>query len=258
MKSRVLTAIGLIPFVLGAFFCASPLPISLLAIVAGAIGISELTKLLKTPAAWLGLLWPVLFYFSMGPSLGGGFLLPFYFVGVFAAWQASTDTKAAPYIAPFASLWLLIPLISLVMLHGTAHTSQTWNFTTPILLAVLPLWGGDTAAIFAGKAFGTHPLAPKISPKKTVEGAFANLIACIAVAAIVANAIGQTWTTGIICGVITGTLGQAGDLFESALKRTAGVKDSGTLLPGHGGILDRIDSILFTAPLVWLVIMLVK
>ena len=144
-------------------------------------------------------------------------------------------------------LWVLGPLVSLVELHKAGELAIAWNFHTPLLLVFLPLWAGDTAAIFAGKAFGKHPLAPNISPKKTWEGAIANFAACILAAWGTAVWVGIAPAWGVLIGVITGVLGQTGDLFESWLKRQAGVKDSGNLLPGHGGILDRIDSLLFTA-----------
>lgn len=147
----------------------------------------------------------------------------------------------------FLPLWVLVPLISLVKLHQASNTALQFDFHTPLLLAFIPLWAGDTAAIFAGKAFGKRLLAPSISPKKTWEGAIANFVACVLVAwgTAVWVGIGPAW--GVLIGVITGVLGQVGDLFESGLKRQADVKDSGSLLPGHGGILDRIDSLLFTA-----------
>ena len=150
----------------------------------------------------------------------------------------------------FAGLWIGAPLLALICLHKLSGSHSLFVTRAPILLAMVPLWAGDTAAIFAGKAFGKHLLAPTISPKKTVEGSVANLLACIAVSIPLAIWLNYSWATGLACGLCAGILGQAGDLFESALKRRAGVKDSGTLLPGHGGILDRIDSLLFTAPAV--------
>lgn len=138
-------------------------------------------------------------------------------------------------------------MFALWELHKHSDKTIPWDFHTPLLLVFLPLWAGDTAAIFAGKAFGKHLLAPNISPKKTWEGAIANFLACILAAWGTAVWVGIAPAWGVLIGVITGILGQAGDLFESWLKRQAGVKDSGNLLPGHGGILDRIDSLLFTA-----------
>ena len=115
------------------------------------------------------------------------------------------------------------------------------------------IWVGDSAAYYVGKSLGRHPLAPKISPKKTVEGAVAGLAA-----SVVAGVLGGSWFLGepwLGFGVISGAtaiMGQIGDLAESALKRSAGVKDSSSILPGHGGMLDRLDSLIFAAPVFYL------
>jgi phosphatidate cytidylyltransferase len=154
-----------------------------------------------------------------------------------------------------AGLWCAMPMAALVFLHQHGqHSQHGWRFATPALLAILPLWGGDTAAYFVGRKWGKRLLAPAISPKKTWEGAIANLAACIAVAVPVAIWIGYAWFVGLACGLAAGVGGQLGDLFESYVKRRAGAKDSGALLPGHGGLLDRIDSLLFTAPVVAIIV----
>jgi phosphatidate cytidylyltransferase len=135
-------------------------------------------------------------------------------------------------------------------LHQTFPAETLWNVRTPLLLAVVPVWAGDIAGIFVGRAWGRRPLAPQISPNKTVEGAVGNLLACLAAGAALGVWTGFGPGLGLAAGALGGTFGQAGDLFESSLKRSAGVKDSGNLLPGHGGILDRIDSLLFALPVV--------
>jgi phosphatidate cytidylyltransferase len=99
-------------------------------------------------------------------------------------------------------------------------------------------------------------LAPTISPKKTVEGGIANVLACIGFACLLAPLLHVELWRGALCGVAAGLLGQAGDLLESALKRRFNVKDSGTILPGHGGVLDRIDSLIFTAIPVAMILLL--
>ena len=117
------------------------------------------------------------------------------------------------------------------------------------LTVILATWVGDSAALFAGMALGKRKLAPMISPNKSQEGAIAGLLASIVVGAVSFQGFGLgTWTLGLIAGVVIGLSGQIGDLAESALKRQAGVKDSGSLVPGHGGILDRIDALLFAFP----------
>ena len=122
-------------------------------------------------------------------------------------------------------------------------------------MALVPVWAGDIAAIFAGRALGKRLLAPKVSPKKTVEGSVANLLAAVLAAWLLGRLLHVSDTRSLGAGLAVGLLGQAGDLFESWLKRRAGVKDSGVLLPGHGGVLDRLDSVLFAAPAVALIVL---
>lgn len=120
-----------------------------------------------------------------------------------------------------------------------------------VMLTMAPLWAGDSAAYFVGRAFGKRKLAPQLSPNKTWEGAWANFGACGVVGTLLAMSLGVSVGTGLLLGAGIGILGQVGDLFESAMKRSLGIKDFGALLPGHGGALDRFDSALFCAPYVW-------
>jgi len=117
-----------------------------------------------------------------------------------------------------------------------------------VFVLVLAVWGMDTAAYAFGKVVGRRKLCPAISPGKTVEGAIAGLLAAVVLTAGPGRWLGLPLAQGLALGAGIGVLGQLGDLFESLLKRRAGVKDSGSLLPGHGGILDRFDSLLFAAP----------
>ncbi len=120
-----------------------------------------------------------------------------------------------------------------------------------LLVLMVVVWGMDTAAYAVGKAIGRRKLCPSISPGKTVEGALAALVAPALLLSAAGHWLGLPLHHALILGAAIGVVGQAGDLFESMLKRWAGVKDSGTLLPGHGGILDRFDSLLFAAPLTY-------
>lgn len=123
-----------------------------------------------------------------------------------------------------------------------------------VMLLFLTVWLGDTLAYFAGRAFGRHKLYEKVSPKKTVEGGIGGLAGSVA-GAFVARAWLLPELTPLDCvalGVGAGVLEQAGDFCESLFKRSLGVKDSGALLPGHGGMLDRVDGLLFAAPFVLL------
>jgi phosphatidate cytidylyltransferase len=122
-----------------------------------------------------------------------------------------------------------------------------------ILCVFIAIWLCDTAAYFAGRAFGRHKLFERVSPNKTWEGAIAGAIAavggCVAVAAWLLPSLPVMHAVAL--GAIAGTIGQAGDLAESLLKRDAGVKDSSQILAGHGGVLDRFDSILMVSPVVY-------
>ncbi len=116
------------------------------------------------------------------------------------------------------------------------------------------LWSGDSGAYFVGKSIGKRKIATLLSPAKTLEGFIANLILCAFVGWQGGVWLGLPVGWAITAGVGVGILGQLGDLFESALKRSIGVKDFGGVLPGHGGVLDRFDSFLFSAPWLWWVV----
>jgi len=122
-----------------------------------------------------------------------------------------------------------------------------------LMFALLLSWAGDTAALYIGRAFGRHKLAPNVSPGKTWEGAIGSVAGGIVAGAIYAHYLLSAAPLGIVVlFAATGNIaGQLGDLAESALKRGAGVKDSGSSLPGHGGWLDRVDSSLFAIPVVY-------
>ncbi len=119
------------------------------------------------------------------------------------------------------------------------------------------VWAGDTGAYFTGRKFGKNKLAPKLSPNKTWEGSYGGIVASIFAASIVKLLFSDdfaSWSSVIMSGILGGIFGQMGDLTESAFKRFAGVKDSGKIFPGHGGFLDRVDGLLFAAPVIWLIL----
>lgn len=128
-----------------------------------------------------------------------------------------------------------------------------------VLTILLLAWIGDTGAYFAGRFLGKHKLYPEVSPKKTWEGAVGGLAGSVAAVAVmkVVRLHDLSWLDVVLIAVPGGILGQLGDLVESLIKRSVGVKDSGALLPGHGGMLDRIDAVLFIAPYVYLYLLLV-
>jgi phosphatidate cytidylyltransferase len=130
-----------------------------------------------------------------------------------------------------------------------------------VYLALLATFASDTAAYFIGRFFGRHKMAPRISPGKTWEGAVGGLIGAVIVS-LLFSLLGPVrlhfgYLTAALLGLLISVFGQAGDLAESLLKRNAGVKESGGLLPGHGGLLDRLDSVLFAGAVVYIFCFLV-
>ena len=121
-----------------------------------------------------------------------------------------------------------------------------------VLFTLCLIWAGDMMAYFVGKWLGRMPMAPALSPRKTWEGAIANFAASLLVAVLFARWMQVETVNLLLIAGLANIAGQAGDLIESAYKRGAVVKDSGTILPGHGGLLDRIDSLILAAPVVWL------
>lgn len=145
--------------------------------------------------------------------------------------------------------WLYLPLLlsHMVLLHAMPY-GKRW-----VLLVLIMTMVCDSSAYFVGTAWGKHRLYPAISPKKSIEGAIGGLLGSV-LAALAAHMWLVPYTSWLDClmvGVLAGTCGQMGDLFESMLKRSANIKDSGTIFPGHGGMLDRIDSLLFSFPAVY-------
>jgi len=165
----------------------------------------------------------------------------------------------------FALLYICYPLTLLPQLLAK------WDGPALLLFLFLCVWSGDIAALYIGKRFGKHKLAPSLSPNKTWEGAIASVVASV-VFGMALVAVGEylsshgsnftrlhttePWWQSLILAIILNVAAQLGDLLESALKRGANVKDSGTMLPGHGGILDRIDALLLAAPVLWFVLSL--
>lgn len=179
----------------------------------------------------------------------------------------STSLPAAAASA-FAFGYIALPLGFLVQVR------QQWAGAILLVYVLLVVWAGDTAAYFVGRAFGRHHMTPRVSPKKTWEGAAGSMLGSLLVGwAFLANAQPissallqahlierrdgyfalQPWplVTILVLSAVINVAAQLGDLVESLIKRGAGVKDSGALLPGHGGMLDRIDALLLAAPVIW-------
>jgi len=147
-----------------------------------------------------------------------------------------------------ASGFILVafPLSFAIRLHGAGPQGPTL-----LLFALVIVWVSDTAAYFAGRAIGKHPFAPRLSPNKTWEGAAAGFLASLAVAFVFMPWVNVPLGHLLAMAALGNIAGQVGDLLESGYKRSAGIKDSGSLLPGHGGVLDRIDALILAIPVVW-------
>jgi phosphatidate cytidylyltransferase len=166
-----------------------------------------------------------------------------------AVWRGDADAVGSSAAALATPVYVGLPLGALVAIRETDGPQV-------LFLLMLTIMASDIAQYYTGRAFGRRPLAPRISPGKTVEGAIGGLV----VAALVLAVVGHWWLPAAppafraILGLVIGVLGIVGDLFESSLKRGAGLKDSSSLIPGHGGVLDRIDALLFAAPVYYIVL----
>jgi phosphatidate cytidylyltransferase len=150
-------------------------------------------------------------------------------------------------IGSAALLFVVLPFSYIVRLDEIEQVGRQL-----VLFTLVLVWAGDMLAYFVGKSLGRVPMAPALSPKKTWEGALGNVLASMIVAVLFAKWMLTDVITLLVIAGVANIAGQAGDLIESAYKRGASVKDSGGLLPGHGGMLDRIDSLILATPAVWI------
>jgi len=186
--------------------------------------------------------------FEIFPTVQGVLFLFVLGVAVLTLWTKRPLVEALPAAGISASGLILIafPLSYALRLHGLRVQGR------PLLLFALVItWVGDTAAYFVGRAIGKHALAPHLSPKKTWEGTVASFLGSLIVAVIFARFMTVPLPHLLGMAALGNVAGQVGDLLESAYKRSSGIKDSGSLLPGHGGVLDRIDALILAIPVVW-------
>ena len=267
LVARVLTALLVVPFLLGAMFWSNPIATFALVFVATGIGLREWANMTMPTApvaeraltVILGLTLSAQIYFcssngggdGMGTvlTLTGATLVAFIFL-LFR--YGEVQTVAARLTAMLAGLlYVAVLLVFLALLKKRGADGGFW-----VLLTLTLVWFSDTGAYFAGRFLGpTFPrkLYEAMSPKKTLIGGFGGLLGSF-VATVLAKLYYLPQLTWLDCVALTipaNVLGQIGDLCESMLKRSVGVKDSGTLLPGHGGMLDRIDAVLFATPYIF-------
>ncbi|MBL8064795.1 MAG: phosphatidate cytidylyltransferase [Chthonomonadaceae bacterium] len=262
MGRRVSTAVfgGLVS--LFALFTTHALPVAVLAVLVAVVGFAELVRIAgledrPLAAVLIGLLCyvlPVSVAWSTPPGTWyfWATLWLAYAVGCLGVLQG----LRRGYSAPMAAAWLGAPLATVYVTHQQTPLGTGQFAANLALLLLVPLWIGDTMALLIGRKFGRHKLAPAISPSKTWEGAIANFMTCILTAVALGALLRVAPYASFMVGAISGVLGQLGDLAQSALKRVTGLKDSGAALPGHGGVLDRLDSFLLSsvpcATVLWL------
>lgn len=289
MLKRIATAVVLIPIVLVLILRA---PVSVLAVVAGVVALLTIHEFLKLtesygvqPLRILTFIFAGIFFLLLAFNFGNekpllstavfvyclGFaaaIAPFIFLTRAMRNENLSSGYPAAAASVFAFTYIALPMGMLVQLR------QQWAGAFYLLYLLLVVWAGDIFAYFVGKSMGRHLMAPRISPKKTWEGAAASLVASVAVgwllfhyalplssallrAGLIERRDGifglEPPAMGpiILLTVVVNIAAQLGDLVESLIKRGAGVKDSGAILPGHGGMLDRIDALLFAAPVLW-------
>ena len=289
MLKRIATAVVLIPIVL-VLILRAPVPVlAVVAGIVALLTIHEFLQLTEAygvqPLTWPTYLFTALLFLTLAVSAGGEtpllstgkFLVAMGFTAAIAPFIFLTramldEPLPAGYPAAAASVfaftYIALPMAMLVQLR------QQWAGAFYLLYLLLVVWAGAIFAYFVGKSMGRHFMAPHISPKKTWEGAVASVIASVAVgwllfhyaltlssallrAGLIERRDGlfgleqPALSPVIVLTIVLNVAAQLGDLVESLIKRGAGVKDSGAILPGHGGMLDRIDALLFAAPVLW-------
>ncbi len=258
LLTRVLTSLVLIPLFVWLVLRAHDWLFAALVCLVAALALWELLRLFEHAGLptyrWLGLAAGVGLTASFAVAAGGPAVMPglpvlVLFLGVAAVLAAPVARGERPRAEAVALTLLGLLYVGwllghALLLHGLPGGAEL------ILLLVGVTWTGETAAYVVGSTLGRHRLAPVISPRKTIEGAAGQLLVSVLAAALLAAWLLPDWSLGraLGAGVLLGAAGQVGDLAESALKRSAGVKDAGGLLPGHGGVLDRIDGLLFNVP----------
>jgi phosphatidate cytidylyltransferase len=255
--ARVLSALVLVTILVAALFAApwwGGIALAALATAAAAAELTGLSRALGAPVSTpVTVTAAVVLCVAMALShetLTGGPLAPMLLAVILGSGLvALASGPPSPATVTRAAVMFMAPVYVGVPLGALGWVHVIYGPYTLLCLIVL-ISVSDSSQYFCGRAFGRVKLAPAISPAKTREGAIGGLVAGALAGGLIAPQwiAGTLWVEGALLGAVLATVGIAGDLFESMLKRGAGVKDSSTLIPGHGGVLDRIDAYLFAAP----------
>jgi phosphatidate cytidylyltransferase len=249
LKQRVVTAIFLLAFAISWLFLAKNLYFAGVSFFVCAIGMYELLKMYKFN--WLAIVSTVLLFIAIILSL---YILPYYtgsLVRIIAILVWCFVVPGVLILQPkhFAKIIIALVALALFFLAFYAFVAIHTAFGPWILLSIMAIaWVADTGAYFVGRAFGRHKLAPSISPGKSIEGAFGGFVLVVVYLFTLKHlySIPYLYSNFALCefAIIITIVSIMGDLFESWLKRVSGVKDSSNILPGHGGVFDRIDSLI--------------
>lgn len=270
MLARVVTAIIGIPIVIALVFWSGGLPFTALVGIAAVIGLNEFYRAVRRggahPRSPLGVAAGILllvFGGVYGAAKGFSFLpyvAPTFTGAVLQALALELLRRQPKPLLNVGTTVLGLVYVPWLLLHFvwlryagdlTLLAIGPWKAEVGawlVMFVLLVTWALDSGAYFVGRFYGRNKLAPTISPGKSIEGSVGGLGAAIIVGAVAAAIIGIPQPHGLILGGMIGIVGQIGDLSASAIKREVGIKDFGALMPGHGGILDRLDSLLFIAP----------
>lgn len=252
LAERLLTAAAVVPLILWLLFSAPKIGFMLLALTVGAISASELMGM-TIPESRRLRVWGVLATIGMMSAIlfvpDGRAVLTAAVVVVAGSLLGGLLSPTPPERAGHRIAWLIAgPMYVGLLLVSVPLLHQLENGGAWVVLSMMLAWFGDTSAYFFGRFFGKRKLYPEVSPSKTIEGSFGGLLG-----SLLGAMLAHFWylpvlplVDGILLAIVAGALGQAGDLCESLIKRSTGVKDSGRILPGHGGLLDRIDALVFT------------
>ena len=261
LKKRVLSALWIIPLLIAAVWFGEPW-FTIFVAIWGLLAVFEFYKVTAVtkvlPLTYIGLVWTL--FFILSPHFGYYFLMPLLLtsaviLSLICLLLLSQKEKAyTSWAWTMAGILYVGWLLSyFVALRGGYHpllitetAGRDWVF-----FALFATFGSDTSAFFVGKTLGRHRLAPYISPGKTWEGAIAGVFGAIIVGIIFTIFMPISYGQAIFLGLLVSVFGQLGDLVESLLKRSMGIKDSSKIIPGHGGALDRIDSIVFAGVVVY-------
>ncbi len=258
LKQRILTAVVLIPLVFSLFLFGEPQWVQWFFFGCSLMSVYEMASMvLPTLENSPKSLWAVLFCVILGGVLfwvsvsgagpRGELILGFVFILIAGIFSKKRIDQAVLRTAGFI----------LSIAYGSLPWICVWDLylmgPSYLIFTLSIVMLSDTGAYFAGRKYGKHPLAPNLSPKKTWEGFFGGILACSLGSLVFSLFLGNPWTM-LSAGIIGGIGGVLGDLIESAFKRFAGVKDSGQVFPGHGGFLDRADSVLIASPVIWFIL----